>query len=208
MRKSSAEMEIHMDEALIKRIPPHSIEAERAVIGSMIMDKEAILTSSEILSAEDFYQGQYGQLFQALVDLYRAGIAIDVVTLKNKLKEMETSPELSSTEYLAELTLSVPTSANIKHYADIVHEKAVLRRLIQATEKISSLCYLDNQPLEDVLEHAEKDIFDVLQQRSINEFEPISQVVLRTLDEISQASKQEGHITGLETGFQIGRAHV
>ena len=202
MRKSSAEMEIHMDEALIKRIPPHSIEAERAVIGSMIMDKEAILTSSEILSAEDFYQGQYGQLFQALVDLYRAGIAIDVVTLKNKLKEMETSPELSSTEYLAELTLSVPTSANIKHYADIVHEKAVLRRLIQATEKISSLCYLDNQPLEDVLEHAEKDIFDVLQQRSINEFEPISQVVLRTLDEISQASKQEGHITGLETGFR------
>lgn len=202
MRKSSAEMEIHMDEALIKRIPPHSIEAERAVIGSMIMDKEAILTSSEILSAEDFYQGQYGQLFQALVDLYRARVAIDVVTLKNKLKEMETSPELSSTEYLAELTLSVPTSANIKHYADIVHEKAVLRRLIQATEKISSLCYLDNQPLEDVLEHAEKDIFDVLQQRSINEFEPISQVVLRTLDEISQASKQEGHITGLETGFR------
>ena len=105
MRKSSAEMEIHMDEALIKRIPPHSIEAERAVIGSMIMDKEAILTSSEILSAEDFYQGQYGQLFQALVDLYRAGVAIDVGTLKNKLKEMETSPELSSTEYLAELTM-------------------------------------------------------------------------------------------------------
>ena len=191
-----------MDEALIKRIPPHSTEAERAVIGSMIMDKEAILTSSEILTADDFYQGQYGQLFLALTDLYHAGVAIDLVTLKNKLKEMETSPELSSTEYLAELTLSVPTSANIKHYADIVHEKAVLRRLIHASEKIAGICYMDNQPLEDVLDHAEKDMFDVLQQRSVNEFEPISQVVLRTLDEISQAAKQEGHITGLETGFR------
>lgn len=191
-----------MDEALIKRIPPHSVEAERAVIGSMMMDKDAILVSSEILTAGDFYQGQYGELFQALVDLYRAGVATDLVTLQNKLREMETSPELSSTEYLAELTLSVPTSANAKHYADIVHEKAVLRRLIQATEKVANTCYLDNQPLEEILDMAEKDVFDVLQQRSVNEFEPIGQVVLRTLDEISRASKQEGHITGLETGFR------
>lgn len=191
-----------MDEALIKRIPPHSVEAERAVLGSMMMDKEAILVSSEILSAEEFYQGQYGELFQALVDLYHAGVATDLVTLQNKLREMDTSPELSSQEYLAELMLSVPTSANVKYYADIVHEKAVLRRLIRATEKVANTCYLDNQPLEEVLDMSEKDIFDVLQQRSVNEFEPIGQVVLRTLDEISQASKQEGHITGLETGFR------
>ena len=169
-----------MDEALIKKIPPHSVEAERAVIGSMMMDKDAILVSSEILSAEDFYQGQYGELFTALVELYRSGVATDLVTLQNKLREMDTVPELSSTEFLANLTLSVPTSANIKHYADIVHEKAVLRRLIQTTEK---------------------EVFDVLQQRSASEFEPISQVVLKTLDEISQAAKQDGHITGLETGF-------
>lgn len=190
-----------MDEAIIKRIPPHSVEAERAVIGSMMMDKDAILVSSEILEADDFYQGQYGQLFEALVNLYRSGIATDLVTLQNKLREMETSPELSSTEFLANLTLSVPTSANVKHYADIVHEKAVLRRLIQTTEKVSNTCYMDNEPLEDILDQTEKDVFNVLQQRSASEFEPISQVVLKTLDEISEAAKQEGRVTGLETGF-------
>ncbi len=191
-----------MDEAIIKRIPPHSAEAERAVIGSMMMDKDAILVSSEMLEPQDFYQGQYAELFQALVDLYRSGIAADVITLQDKLREMETSPELSSQEYLAGLMLSVPTSTNIKYYADIVRSKAVERRLIQAAEKVANLCYMDNQPLENILDTAEKDIFDVLQQRSSSEFEPISQVVLRALDEISKASKQEGHITGIETGFR------
>lgn len=191
-----------MDEALIKRIPPHSAEAERAVIGSMLMDKEAILAATETLQPEDFYQGQYAELFQALSDLYRKGVATDLVTLQNKLREMETSPELSSKEFLAELMLSVPTSANIRYYADIVHDKALERRLIQATEKVANTCYMDNQPIEEILDAAEKDIFDVLQKRSGSEFEPIGQVVLRTLDEISRASRQEGHITGLETGFR------
>lgn len=191
-----------MDEAVIKRIPPHSAEAERAVIGSMLMDKDAILVSSEILTEDDFYQGQYGELFKALVGLYREGVATDLVTLQNKLREMETSPELSSTEFLANLTVSVPTSANVKHYADIVREKAMLRRLIQVTERVTATCYMDNQPLEDVLDSTEKDVFDVLQQRSSGEFEPINQVALRTLEEISAASKREGHITGLETGFR------
>ena len=191
-----------MDEALIKRIPPHSAEAERAVIGSMLMDKEAILVGSETLQAEDFYQHQYGVMFESMVELFNEGKPVDLVTLQNKLREMETSPELSSQEFLTELMLSVPTSANIKYYADIVHDKALERRLIQATEKVANTCYLDNQPIEDILDTAEKDIFDVLQQRSSSEFEPIGQVVLRTLDEISRASKQEGHITGLETGFR------
>lgn len=191
-----------MDEALIKRIPPHSTEAERAVIGSMIMDKDAILVSSELLLAEDFYQGQYGELFTALVELYRSGVATDLVTLREKLREMETAPELSSPEYLAGLTLGVPTSANIRYYADIVRQKAVLRRLIQAAEKSANACYLDNQPMEEILDNTERDVFNVLQQQKAVEFEPINEVVLRTLDQISQAAKQEGHITGLETGFR------
>ncbi len=191
-----------MDEALIKRIPPYSAEAEKAVIGSMLMDRDAILVSSEILTAEDFYQGQYGELFQALVDLYRAGVATDLITVQNKLREMQTSPELFNPEYLANLMLGVPTSANIKYYADIVYEKALLRRLIQTTEKVANTCYLDNAPIEEILDTTEKEVFDVLQKRSSGEFEPIDQVVLRTLDQISQASKREGHITGLETGFR------
>ena len=124
-----------MEEAVIKRIPPHNIEAERAVIGSMIMDRDAILVCSEMLTAEDFYQGQYGILFEALLDLFRGGIGTDLITLQNKLREKEVTPELYSVEYLGELLASVPTSANVKFYAEIVHEKAVLRRLVRVSEQ-------------------------------------------------------------------------
>ena len=191
-----------MEEAAIKRIPPHNIEAERAVIGSMIMDKDAILTASETITSEDFYQGQYGVIFDALVDLYHRGVGTDLVTLQNKLRELEVPPELSSVEYIGGLLNSVPTSTNIKYYASIVHEKAVLRRMIQAAERIAGNCYMDRQSLEEVLDDAEKSIFQVVQQRGGSEFEPIREVVLRTLDSIERAAKQKGHITGLETGFR------
>lgn len=191
-----------MEEAAIKRIPPHNIEAERAVIGSMIMDRDAILTASETVTSEDFYQGQYGVIFDALVDLYRSGVGTDLITLQNKLRELEVPPELSSVEYIGGLLNSVPTSTHVKHYATIVHEKAVLRRLIQTTERIAGDCYMDRQSLEEVLEDAEKSIFQVIQQRGGSEFEPIRDVVLRTLDSIERAAKQKGHITGLETGFR------
>lgn len=97
-----------MEEAVIKRIPPHNIEAERAVIGSMIMDRDAILVCSEMLTAEDFYQGQYGILFEALLDLFRGGIGTDLITLQNKLREKEAPPELCSVEYIGSLLNSVP----------------------------------------------------------------------------------------------------
>ncbi len=191
-----------MEEAAIKRIPPHNIEAERAVIGSMMMDRDAILTASEILSPEDFYHGQYGMVFDAIIELYRNGIGTDLVTLRNRLREREAPPEMLSTEYMGALLNSVPTSVNVKYYAEIVREKAVLRRLIQATERITGNCYMDRQSLEDILEDTEKSIFQVMQQRGGNELEPIRDVVLRTLDGIEQAAKQRGHITGLETGFR------
>ncbi len=191
-----------MQEEVIKRIPPHNIEAERAVIGSMIMDADAILTASEMLSPEDFYQGQYGIVFDVLVDMYHSKVGADLVTLQEKLREREVPPELSSVEFIGNLIGSVPTSAHIKNYAGIVHEKAILRRLIQVTEKINSTCYMDNQPIEEILDDAEKGVFDILQKRGGSEFEPIRDVVLRTLDSIEQAAKQKGHITGLETGFR------
>lgn len=191
-----------MDEAVIKRIPPHSIEAERAVIGSMMMDRDAVLIGSELLTTEDFYYGQYGEIFQALTELYHSSSATDLVMLQHKLHQMNASPELSSPEFLAELMVGVPTSTHIRYYAGIVKEKSVLRRLIRVTEGIAAECYQDHVPMEEILETTEKNIFDILQQRSTGEFEPINQVVLRTLEEISAASKQEGHITGLATGFR------
>lgn len=191
-----------MEESLIKRIPPHSVEAERAVIGSMMMDGDAIQVAAEFLAPEDFYNGQYGVIFTALVDLYHQGIGADLVTMQNKLREMEVPPELTSIEFIGDIINSVPTSANIKHYAKIVQEKSVLRRLIKVTEKVTANCYMDKQPLEEILDDTEKQVFDVVQKRSASEFENIRDVVLRTLDSIEQAARQKGHITGLETGFR------
>ena len=133
-----------MDEALIKRILPHSIEAEQSVIGSMIMDRDAIVTASEILIAEDFYQNQYGVLFDVMVELFGEGQPVDLVTLQNRLKEKELPPELSSLEFIRNLVSAVPISANAKYYANIVKEKAILRKLIKVTEAITNECYLGN----------------------------------------------------------------
>lgn len=191
-----------MEEEVIKRLPPNNVEAEKAVIGAMMLDSDAIMVCSEILTAGEFYQQQYGIIFDALVEMYRDGIGADLVTIQNKLREKEVTPELYSVEYLGELLASVPTSANVKFYAEIVHEKAVLRKLIKVTEQVTRECYMDSQPLEDILEDTEKSVFDVIQQRGGSEFEPIRDVVLRTLDSIEKAAKQKGNITGLETGFR------
>ena len=191
-----------MEEEVIKRLPPHNVEAERAVIGAMMLNADAIMVCSELLTSDEFYQQQYGIIFDALVEMYKDGVGADLVTLQNKLREKEVTPELYSVEYLGELLASVPTSANVKFYAEIVHEKADLRRLIRVSEQVTKDCYMDSQPLEDILEDTEKSVFDVIQQRGGSEFEPIRDVVLRTLDSIEKAAKQKGNITGLETGFR------
>lgn len=191
-----------MEEEVIKRLPPHNVEAERAVIGAMMLNADAIMVCSELLTSDEFYQQQYGIIFDALVEMYKDGVGADLVTLQNKLREKEVTPELYSVEYLGELLASVPTSANVKFYAEIVHEKAVLRRLIRVSEQVTKDCYMDSQPLEDILEDTEKSVFDVIQQRGGSEFEPIRDVGLRTLDSIEKAAKQKGNITGLETGFR------
>ena len=191
-----------MEEEVIKRLPPHNVEAERAVIGAMMLNADAPMVCSELLTSDEFYQQQYGIIFDALVEMYKDGVGADLVTLQNKLREKEVTPELYSVEYLGELLASVPTSANVKFYAEIVHEKAVLRRLIRVSEQVTKDCYMDSQPLEDILEDTEKSVFDVIQQRGGSEFEPIRDVVLRTLDSIEKAAKQKGNITGLETGFR------
>ena len=190
-----------MDEAVIKRILPHSIEAEQSVIGSMIMDKDAIVTASEILISEDFYQNQYGVLFDAMVELFNEGKPVDLVTLQNRLKEKELPPELSSLEFIRDLVAAVPTSANIKYYANIVKEKAVLRRLIKVTEGITNDCYLNKEPVEVILEDTEKKVFDIVQNRSGGDFVSIDKIVLQSLESIEAASKSKGSVTGVATGF-------
>ena len=123
-----------MDEALIKRVLPHSIEAEQAVVGSMLMDRDAILTSSEIICGEDFYQKAYGVIFDTVVEIYNEGKPVDLITLQTRLKEKDVPAEISSLEFVRDLVTAVPTSANVKYYAEIVAEKAMLRRLIKLNE--------------------------------------------------------------------------
>ena len=190
-----------MEEALIKRVLPHSVEAEQSVIGSMIMDRDAIMTASEVMTSEDFYQSQYGVLVDAMLELYNEGKPVDLVTLQERLREKDVPPEISSLEFVRDLLDAVPTSANVRHYATIVQEKSMLRKLIKVNEDIANTCYLAREKTEDILEETEKKIFDLLQYRSTGDFVPIKQVVLNALDKIEKASKNKGTVTGIPTGF-------
>lgn len=190
-----------MDEALIKRVLPHSIEGEQSVIGSMLMDREAIIAASEIITADDFYQHPYGIMFDSMVELFNEGKPVDLVTLQNRLKEKDVPSEISSLEFVRDIITTVPTSANVKSYAGIVKEKAVLRRLIKINEEIANSCYLGREPLETILADTEKKIFDLLQNRNSGEFVPIRQVALNVLENIEKAYKTRETVTGVPTGF-------
>ena len=190
-----------MEEALIKRIPPHSIEAEQSVIGAMLLDRDAIFIASEILTSDDFYQNQYGIIFDAMVELCNEGKPVDLITLQNRLKEKDLPPDISSMEYVRELIEAVPTSANVKYYANIVSEKALLRRLIKATEDVANTCYLEKESTEMILEESEKKLFNILQRSIGGDYVPIQQVVLNAINNIEKASKLKGSVTGIPTGF-------
>lgn len=190
-----------MDEALIKRVLPHSVEAEQSVIGSMLMDREAIIAASEIITADDFYQHQYGIMFESMTELFNENKPVDLVTLQNRLKEKDVPPEVISLDFVRDIITTVPTSANVKSYANIVREKAVLRRLIKINEDIANTCYIGREPLESILSATEKTIFDLLQSRNSGEFVPIRQVAMDVLEKIEEASKNPGTVTGIPTGF-------
>ena len=190
-----------MDDALIKRVLPHSVEAEQSVIGSMLMDREAIIAASEIITADDFYQHQYGVMFEAMVELFNENRPVDLITLQNRLKEKDVPPEVSSLDFVRDIITTVPTSANVKSYANIVREKAVLRRLIKVNEDIANTCYAGKEPLETILATTEKTVFDLLQSRNSGDFVPIRQVAMNVLEKIEEASKNQGTVTGIPTGF-------
>lgn len=190
-----------MDENFVKKVMPHNLEAEKSVIGSMFMDREAALTVSEMLNADDFYQKQYGIIFESMVELYNENKPIDLVTLQDKLNEKDLPPEYSEVEFIRELVIAVPTSANVKHYAQIVKEKAVLRKLIKITESIANECYLSKDSLETILEQTEKQIFNIVHLRGTSDYVDIKDVVLQSLESIEVVAKNKGSVTGISTGF-------
>lgn len=189
------------EEALLKRVLPHSTEAEQSVIGSMIIDREAITIASEIISGEDFYGKQYGVIFDTMVELNDEGKPVDLVTLQDRLREKDVPPEISSLEFVKSMIDWVPTSANVKYYATIVAEKSTLRKLIRLNEEIENTCYTGKENLEVILEDTEKKVFELVQKRNTGDYVPIRQVVMNAMDKIEKASKNKGNVTGVATGF-------
>ena len=190
-----------MEEIQNMRIPPHSIEAEQSVLGSMIMDHDAVIVASEILIASDFYRPDHAQIFAAIMELYTSGNPIDLITIQDKLVQKGVLEQVGGLAYIAELASSVPTSAHIKQYAKIVQEKATLRKLIKVSSDITAKSFDGNEPLDNIMNFAEKSIFDVLQNKKTEDFTGIDEIVLTSIEKIEEAHKSKGGITGVETGF-------
>lgn len=190
-----------MDEALIKRVMPHSTEAEQSVIGSMLLDKEAIMTVAEMLIREDFYNPMYGLLFEIITELFNEGKPADILTVQNRLKEKDAPPEAYELKYFNELIGSVPTSANVRFYAEIVKNEAIKRRTIKVTEAIANDCYLGKKDADEILADTEKQIFELVQRRGGSDTEDIRSIVLKTIENIENAAKNRGAVTGIATGF-------
>ena len=190
-----------MEESVITRIMPNSLEAEQSVVGSMIMDRQAIITAGEMLNEDDFYHRQYGIMFAVMIDMNNEGKSVDIVTLQERLKEKNVPPEVYSVEHLRDLFNSVPTSANIRQYAGIVKDKAILRNIIRVNDGIATQCYAGESKTEDILADTEKKIFELVKNKGDHEYTPIDKVVLEALDRIQAAAKNRGNVTGVPTGF-------
>ncbi len=189
------------EEDVLRRTMPSSIEAEQAVIGSMLIDQESISIASELVTPEDFYNRQYGIIYEAMLELNNEKKQVDIVTLQDKLRSKDVPEELSSLEYIRDIVAAVPTSTHIRYYAGIVAEKSTLRKLIKASDEIENDCYEAKEDLDTILDSAEKKIFDMVQRRNFEDFVPIDQVVLSAVGRIEAAYRAGGNVTGIPTGF-------
>lgn len=191
-----------MEEDYARKKPPYNLDAEKSVIGSMLMDRDAIVDASDILVKEDFYSGQYGILFDNMVELFKEGKAVDLVTLKNKLKENNVPDEVISSRVIVDIISTVPTSVNAKQYAEIVAGKSMLRKLIKLCEEVEKDCYLDSEGVDNLLEMAESGVYNLIKERNgSNNFEDIDRIVMNVIDRIEAASRMNTRVTGVPTGF-------
>ncbi|WP_024865443.1 replicative DNA helicase [Butyrivibrio sp. FCS014] len=189
------------DESILKRVAPNSLEAEQSVVGAMLIDRDAIEVASEIINSGDFYNKQLGTLFETMVELNKEGSAVDVVTLQNRLREKNVPPQVSSAEFIASLVQAVPTSANVKYYANIVSDKSTLRKLIHFGEDTINSCYTEADDVTAIIDGVEKGIYQINRRKNLNDFVPIDEVVMNALNRIEQASRMKGNVTGLSSGF-------
>lgn len=185
----------------MERIPPHSDDAEKSVLGSIILDKDALFEVTELLKAEDFYSEMHQEIYRAVQELARRNEAVDILTVSEELKRRNTLEMVGGRAYIALLSTLVPSTSNAPQYAKIVSEKGVLRRLISATSEIMDQAYQEKLESEHVLDHAEQAIFDIAKTRQKKDYEPLKDVLYTNLKRIDEVSKLDGGLTGVPTGF-------
>ena len=184
------------------RIPPHSVEAEQSVLGSILLDKEAMISVSETLVPEDFYKEAHKVIYESMLKLYNSQSEIDLITLTDELRDQGYLDDIGGIAYITSLSTVVPTTSNIKYYVNIVKEKSISRQLISAANDIINLGYDGSAKVEYVLENAEKKIFDISQERATNDFQPINQVISEALFMLEKLYEEKNDVTGLTTGFR------
>ena len=183
------------------KVPPHDLEAEQAIIGSMLTDRDAVISSIEVLKEEDFYREDNRAIYSAILNLYNRSEPIDIITVKAELESMGKFEQVGGLEYLAELPEKVPTTANAEKYIKIVEEKSILRRLIKTANEIIELGYSPTEDVEDIMEGAEKKIFDIMQQKNQKSYTPIKDVLVESFTKLEELYNRKQHITGVPTGF-------
>ncbi len=184
------------------RIPPHSVESEQSILGSILLDKDAIITVSETIRPNDFYKEAHKIIYESMIKLNNKGEPIDLITLTEELRKQGFLDDVGGISYITSLSTIVPTTSNVKYYADIVKEKSVLRQLIKASNDIINLGYDGSTKVEDVLEKAEKRIFDISQEKASDDFKSINSVLMDAYDMIESLYTSKAEITGITTGFR------
>lgn len=185
----------------IGKIPPNDIEAEQAVIGSMLTDRDAVSAAIEVLKEEDFYREDNKAIYAAILNLYNKSQPIDIITLKSELASVGKLDSVGGLEYIASLPEKVPTTSNVEQYIKIVEEKSVLRNLIKTANELITLGYDPTQEVETIIDSAEKKIFEVMQKRNQKGYSPIKDILVDTFTQLEQLYNQKQHITGVPTGF-------
>ena len=185
----------------LAKIPPHDIDAEQAVLGSMLTDKDAVNAAIETLKEDAFYREDNRAIYQAIVNLYSKSEPIDIITLKDELESMDKFEQVGGFEYLASLPDKVPTTANVQKYIKIVEEKSILRNLIKTANEIIELGYDPAEDVEDIMDGAEKKIFDIMQSKNQKGYTPIKDVLVESFTKLEELYNRKQHITGVPTGF-------
>jgi len=188
-------------ENFINRIPPQNIEAEQSVLGSLLLDRDAVIKIADLITADDFYDDRHRSIYLAIIALYDERSSIDILTVSNKLEEGSTLERIGGTSYLTTLVNSVPSSAHIVHYANIVRRKGTLRRLISASTDIVGLGYQEDLDLETLLDQAEQKLFSVSQKYLKQNFVSLSEILHETFDRIDELHREKGKLRGVSTGF-------